>query len=111
MAARTIRLADLNPEPTVVELGEHSYTLRSVTRSVQKKLETALKELNAAENDTDGDKSIAAMVNAMDVLLAPSADAPAAKKVLTDAWKADTLSVDAIGRLFDSISESAARPT
>lgn len=113
MSNNLIRLADLSPEPTFVELDEHRYQLRQVTRSVQKNLNKALTALNAIDDDDDDvDKQVTAMVGAMDVLLEPQDGAPAAKTVLLAAWKEDRLSAAQMSGLFDQLNKSAsARPT
>jgi hypothetical protein len=108
---RVIRLADLNPEPTLIELDEHRYRLRQVTRSVQKNLDKALKALNATDESDDLDKQATALIDAVDVLLDPQDAAPAAKTVLLAAWKDDRLSAGQIGSLFEELNKSAARPT
>jgi hypothetical protein len=73
---RVIRLADLNPEPTLIDLDEHRYRLRQVTRSVQKNLDKALKALNATDESDDLDKQATALIDAVDVLLDPQDAAP-----------------------------------
>jgi hypothetical protein len=111
---RKIRLADLSSDAITVELDEQVYQLRETTRSVQLKLNKALKALNDAETDEDGDpdKSVGALAECLDVMLAPQGDAPAAKKFITDAWKADKLSVAQLSGLFENLQEAAtSRPT
>lgn len=111
MTQRTIRLADLSPEPVKVDLFDHVYELRQITRSVQKNLERAQKAL---ESDAEqADKIVPALAGALDVLLAPVGDeTQPAKQVLEEAWKADKLTLSQLNELFNSLQEAAvARPT
>jgi vacuolar-type H+-ATPase subunit E/Vma4 len=101
--------ADNLPDPDVVELFDHKFTVRRVTRSVQKGLETVDKKLRAMGNEEDGDKIVALMAEGLDSLLAPNGKATPAKKVLADAWKADELSLDQLSSLYESVQESAAK--
>jgi hypothetical protein len=107
-----ITLADLTSEQTTVELGEHSYRVLTLTRSVQKKLEKAQPAIDGLDQEQDSDKAVTTMADAIDALLAPENGAPPAKKVLVDAWKADGLSVSQLGLLFERVQgASVARPT
>lgn len=101
--------ADTHPEPDVVELFDHKFTVRRVTRSVQKGLETVDRKLRQLPEDTEGDKVVSLMAEGLDALLAPNGKRTAAKTVLTDAWKADRLSLDQIHELYDQVQESAAK--
>ncbi len=111
--AKIIKLADLSAEPTKVEIFEHTYELKQITRTVQAKLEVAQAKLEASSDD--GDSIVANMAETLAILLSPNgSDAPPVKKVLVDAWKADKLSLAQINGLFTSLQEdaaTAARPT
>lgn len=100
------------PEPDVVELFDHKFTVKRVTRSVQKQLETVDKKLQAA-SDEDGDVIVGLMAEGLDALLANgNGSKTAAKTVLVKAWKDDTLSLDQVQSLYLSVQESASkRPT
>lgn len=107
-----ISLAELTSEPTTVELGDHSYRVLAITRSVQKKLEKAQPALEHLGQEEDSDKAVTVMADAIDALLEPENQAPPAKKVLVDAWKSDTLGVTQLGLLFERVQEAAtSRPT
>lgn len=110
---KRITLADLTGETTEVDLFGHLYTVRQVTRSVQKKLEATDKKLVAALKSDDGDKVIDAIIGGLDALLEPAEKSPAVGESLKDAWKNDRLSLNEINRLYESIQETAAddRPT
>lgn len=101
--------ADTGPEPDVVELFEHRFTVRRVTRSVQKQLEATDKKLRALDDSIESDRLITIMAEGLDVLLQPNGDKVAAKKVLVDAWKADQLALDQINQLYESVQESATK--
>lgn len=107
-----ITLADLTSEPTTVELFECSYSVKTLTRSVQKQLEKVQPKLAAINKQDDSDQAIALLADAFDVLLAPENGSPPAKKTITEAWKRDEITVGQLGALFDQVEKaSAARPT
>lgn len=111
---RTITVGGGNaPDPDVVELFDRRYTVREVTRSVQKKLESAEQKLKAlADDEDDADKVMAVMAEGIDVLLAPVDHDEPARKVLVQAWKDDRMSLGAFQRLYADIQESSEqRPT
>lgn len=101
--------ADTAPEPDVVELLDHTFTIRRVTRSVQKKLEQVDKKLRALDADADGDQVVAAMADGLDALLEPNGQRKAAKTVLVELWKTDVLALDQINQLYESVQESATK--
>lgn len=98
-----------SPEPDVVELFDHRFTVKRVTRSVQKGLEGVDKKLRAMGDSDDADKIVALMAEGLDALLAPNGSGVPAKKVLTDAWKADDLALDQINQLYEQVQESATK--
>lgn len=100
---------DNRPEPDVVELFDHQFTVRRVTRSVQKGLEAVDRKLRTMDDDAEGDQVVALMTEGLDVLLEPKTGKVPAKKVLGDAWKADDLSLDQINQLYEGVQESAAK--
>jgi hypothetical protein len=107
-----ITLADLTAEATTLDMFGHTYRVLAITRSVQKKLEKAQPLLDTLEDEDDGDKVVTSLADVIDALLAPEDEAPAAKKVLLDAWKADQLGLSVVGALFEKVQEAAvARPT
>jgi vacuolar-type H+-ATPase subunit E/Vma4 len=107
-----ITLADLTREPTTLELFDNTYRVNAITRSVQKKLEKVQPILENIDKEEDGDKVVAMMADALEPLLAPEDGSQSAKRVLVEAWKADTLSIDMLAVLFDKVQEaSALRPT
>lgn len=110
---RTITLADPSGDPVKVELFEHHYILKPVTRSVQKALEKIEGRLAQAAEDDDSDKFVGLVADGMDALLtANGTPVPPAKKVIQDAWKQDRLSLGQLRGLYESIQEAAAeRPT
>jgi hypothetical protein len=97
------------PEPDVVELFEHKFTIKRVTRSVQKQLEATDKKLRGLGDDADGDTLVQTIAEGLDVLLAPNGQKTAAKTVLLKHWRADELTLDQIGQLYEGVQESAAR--
>lgn len=99
---------DNRPEPDIVELFDHQFTVRRVTRSVQKGLEAVDRKLCTMDDDAEGDQLVALMSEGLDALLEPKTGKVTAKKVLGDAWKADELSLDQINQLYESVQESAA---
>ena len=113
MPPKKISLADLTGEAIEVDIFDHTYTVREVTRSVQKKLEGIDKKLIAVGKTDDSDKIVDVLVGGIAVLLAPTNGAPDAKNVLLEAWKADKLSLGQINNLFEGIQDSSveARPT
>jgi hypothetical protein len=114
--ARTIDLNSITqPAHTEVKLGDKTYVLKPITRTVQRELETAERDLTAlaADDDAGGDKVVETLAQKFDVLLAPSngGRTPASKIVLAR-WEADELTLQQIGAFFDALQEQAAeRPT
>lgn len=107
-----ITLADLTGEPTRLDMFGYTYEVLTLTRSVQKKLEKIQPLLDTLEDEEDADKVVATMVDSIDALLDPQENAPAAKKILVEAWKADKLDLGVVRRMFDRVQEAAvARPT
>lgn len=107
-----LKLEDLKNEATTVDMFDHTYEVREITRSVQKKLEKVDAELNALQGEDDSDKVVAGLIDGLDALLAPADGAPAVKRALTEAWKADKLSLAQLHGLFDGVQEaSVKRPT
>lgn len=98
-------------DPDKIQIFEHTFTIRRVTRSVQKKIEVADRKLNEAlqNPDADGDVVVAAIVDACDVLLEPNGQKTLAKTVLLKAWKDETLAVDQLHQLYEGMQEAAAR--
>jgi hypothetical protein len=112
LAARQIKLADLATERSTVEMFEHTYTVRPITRSVQKKLEGLNEALQALADEEDSDKVVATLADGLDVLLDPVDGAPAPKGVIVKQWKADALSLSQLHGLFEGVQEAAVeRPT
>ena len=101
--------ADNVPEPDIVELFDHKFTIKRVTRSVQKQLELTDKKLRGLGEDADGDKVVTAISEGLNALLAPNGKQTAAKTVLLDMWKKDQLGLDQIGQLYEAVQESAAK--
>ena len=103
--------ADNVPEPDVVELFDHRFTVKRVTRSIQQKLEAADQTLRAIQGSetADGDTLVEAIAGGLNVLLEPNGKQTAAKTVLLRAWKADELTLDQIGQLYEAVQESAAK--
>jgi hypothetical protein len=97
------------PEPDVVEIFDHKFTIRRVTRSVQKGLEAVDRKLRAADDEEDADKIVALMAEGLDALLAPNGKQTAAKTVLMKLWKDDELSLDQINQLYEGVQESATK--
>jgi hypothetical protein len=101
--------ADTGPEPDVVELFDHKFKVRRVTRSVQKALEAVDRKLQGLSDEADSDKIVSVMAEGLDALLQPNGKQTAAKTVLGQAWKNDTLSLDQINQLYESVQESATK--
>jgi hypothetical protein len=107
-----IKLADLTAEPTTVEMFDHEYTVKTITRSVQKDLEKVDEALEALGGDDDSDKGVGVIIDGLAALLAPVNGNPAVKKLLTEKWKADELSLQQINALYESVQEAGVkRPT
>lgn len=112
MPAKTITLGDLTAEPTTVEIFGGSYTVRTITRSVQKKLEGLTGALQALENEEDSDKVVSTLAEGLDVLLERAEGSPSPKTLIVKHWKDDTLSLAQLHGLFEGVQEAAvARPT
>ena len=111
--ARTIVIGGDNaPDPDVVVFFAQRYTIRRVTRSVQKLLEKADERVKDAVESDDSDKLVSAMAEGMDALLAPDGHDVPAKKAIGEAWKQDKLSADDLQTLYEQMQESAVqRPT
>lgn len=107
--ATIIKIGADRPEPDTIELFEHKFTVRRVTRSVQKKLEAVDKKIRQLGDEADGDKVVALISEGCDALLEPNGKATPAKKVLVDLWKADELGLDQVTDLYEALQESAAK--
>jgi hypothetical protein len=93
-------------------LFDHKYTVRRVTRSVQKALEESDERVKAARNEDDSDKVVEAIAQGMDALLAGDGHETPASDVLTAAWSEDRLSLTDLMQLDNDLQEAAvARPT
>lgn len=87
----------------------NTFTLKPITRSVQKVLEKVDDDVTAA---TDGDSVVAAVADGLGALLAPSnGNKAGAKKLILEKWKADELSVQQIMRFFEELQETSVPPT
>jgi hypothetical protein len=108
-----IKLADLTAEPTTVELFDgHTYTVKTITRSVQKDLEKVDQSMQGLGDDADSDKGVGVIIDGLAALLAPVNGSPAVKKLLTDKWKADELDLQQINALYEAVQETGVkRPT
>lgn len=95
-----------------VELYDHLYTGRPITRSVQVALDGLDEKLDQA---TTGDAAVHVFAEMLDVLLTPAnGKRKTAGKVILEQWEKDELSVGQIGRFFEQVQEAAAegpRPT
>lgn len=101
--------ADNLPEPDVVELFDHKFTVRRITRSVQKNLERVDKKVQDATGEEDSDKVVSTMAEGLDAMLEPNGKQTPAKTLLVQLWKDDTLSLDQITQLYEAVQESAAK--
>lgn len=101
--------ADNLPERDSINLFDHVFTVRRVTRPVQKALEATDRKLRQLDEDTDGDQLVALMADGLDALLEPNGKGTPAKKLLLDSWKAGTLSLDQLNMLYESVQESGAK--
>lgn len=102
------------PEPDQFDIYDLAYSVRRLTRSVQIALDKVDEKLVPMLNgeDSDSDKIVALMAEAIGSLLVPVGHEKSAKTWLVDLWKKDTLSVDEVHRLYTGIQDSAAaRPT
>ena len=97
------------PDPDVVEIFDHKFTVRRVTRSVQRGLEAADKKINAALEAEDSDKIFTAIAEGVNVLLEPNGKQTQAKTVLIQSWKDDQLSLGQLRQLYDGVQESAVK--
>ncbi len=107
---------NLDVDPVPVELFGKTYSIRQVTKTVQKRLEDIQDRLNqAAQNDdADGDAVVAILADGIDALLAIEGQhRTPAKKVLMDRWEADKLSLTQLQQIFEGLQEEEleARPT
>lgn len=93
------------PEPLRVDLYDKQFTLRRVTRSVQREIERV--ELALREAD-DGDTVVDLLAEGMDALLKPDQHRTTARKLISDRWKADELSVGDVNQFFLDLQEKAA---
>jgi len=99
------------PERPLVEVFGHEYRVRSVTKSVQAKLQRAQVLLNAFVKKDDDDADTTEMVvgfgDAFSALLEPTNGAPDAKALVLEKWDADELSVGLLRPFFDAIQEKS----
>lgn len=99
----------------IVDVFEHAYRLRAVTRSVQKALDKVDADIQAFyKNDVaDGEEFTGLLAAAIDELLEPEGNnRTRAKTLILQKWKADDLQIDELRRFFDDLQERAvARPT
>ena len=114
--ARTIVIGGDNaPDPDVVILFDQKFTVRRITRSVQKALEKVEPRIAEEFKDPDGDsdKLVSLLAEGIDALLAPDGHAKHAKAVLTGAWKDDRLGIDDLADLYNGLQNTKAedRPT
>lgn len=96
-------------EPDDIEIFDHKFFVRRVTRSVQKKLEATDQKLRQLGEDADGDTVVSIIAEGLDVLLQPNGQKTAAKTVLLKHWRADELALDQITDLYEAVQESAAK--
>lgn len=92
-----------------VDLFGVEFTLKPITRTVQKVLEKVDAAIEAAQN---GDEVLNAVADGLGVMLAPAnGNRSGAKKLLLDKWKSDELSLNQVTRLFSDLTEASAPPT
>jgi hypothetical protein len=97
------------PERDKVELFGHTFTVRRVTRSVQKNLEAVDKKLRTMDENADGDRIVAAISDGLDAMLEPNGSKTPAKQVLSEAWKKDDLDLVQVQTLYEQVQESGAK--
>ena len=107
--ATIIKIGAERPEADSIELFDHKFTVKRVTRSVQKALEAVDKKLKALDENTDGDKLVNVMAEGLDAMLESNGGGVPAKKLLVDLWKSDDLSLDQINQLYEGVQESATK--
>lgn len=100
----------------IVDVFDRAYRLRAITRSVEKGLSKAGREIDALmkEDDADGDQLVSLLADVLDAMLEPEGtNRTKAKTVVMEKWKADDLSLDGLRRFADELQERAvaARPT
>jgi hypothetical protein len=109
---KRITLASLTTERSTVDMFDHAYTVKPITRSVQKKLEALNGALQGLAEEEDSDKVVDVLADGLSVLLEPVDGAPAPKGVIVKQWKADALSLAQLHGLFEGVQEAAVeRPT
>jgi hypothetical protein len=107
--ATIIKIGGEQREPDTIELFDHKFTVKRVTRSVQKKLEAADKKVRELGEDADSDRVVAIIADGCDALLEPNGKATAAKTVINQLWKSDDLGLDQIQELYEALQESAVK--
>lgn len=101
-------------ERPVVDVYGKQFTLRRITRSVEKALSQADRNMRSNDEDADGDAVVGILADVMDALLAPAnGHRTTAKKLVMDQWNADKLSLDQVKKFADALQEQAVadRPT
>lgn len=93
------------PDPIRVDLFDKQFTLRRVTRSVQRELERVEKAIREAD---DGDTVVGLLGEGMDAMLKPEQHRTSAKKLIGDRWESDELSIGDVNQLFVDLQEKAA---
>ena len=100
----------------VVDVFDHAFRLRAITRSVQRSLDDVDKQMRTlmSDDDADADSLVTILAGALDALLEPEGENRTKAKTLVLAkWKSDDLSLDGLRRFADDLQERAvaARPT
>lgn len=112
--ARRITLAP-SPEAGVeVELWEHMYTIRPITRSVQQSIEEIQAQTAQAQADQPpdvGDVMAKLMADLIGARLLPLEEAPPAADVVYEKWTADEISDSQLIQLNADIQEAGEAPS
>lgn len=98
-----------------VDLWGNEYKLRDLTRSTSSKLEEAQARAAALDpDDNDSDAAAEALIDVIDVMIAPVGKTPAAGEMLKARWEADELGVDWLVAFAETLRDEAQarrRPT
>lgn len=120
MSKKTITVAQAT-STRQVELHEDGrvmrYDVRPVTRSVRRQLVDMQQRMDALQmpedrppSEEEEEAAVRALVDFIDVLLAPAGDTPRpASDVLFDAWMADLVTDEAIGQLVQDLTPDPPR--
>jgi hypothetical protein len=95
-------------EGVEVDLWGSLYKTVRITRSVQNKVDKALKKLDDTQ---DADAAVKVLADVIDARLEPQNGAGPPSKLIVEKWKTDELSLDQLQQFQADLDEAEAPPT